>query len=138
MSMVECAESQCSEISTVASACTTRCPSPTPVNPARPRSTSPNTGKSFMCNHCSRTYASTDAVRKHARQNHPEWLKDQGLGCPSLYCTPVEAAAPAPQPVQSAVAANLFAPAAPVAAVLVPTVVTASPVKSAVVATRAV
>merc|ERR1719231_1731367 len=47
-------------------------------------------GKSYMCNQCGREYASTDAVRKHARQNHPEWLKDQGQGCPSLYCTVIE------------------------------------------------
>ena len=58
----------------------------------RSRSTSPNgTCKSYLCNRCGREYASTDAVRKHARQNHPDWLKEQGQGCPSLYCTAVEA-----------------------------------------------
>ena len=56
------------------------------------RSTSPNgTCKSYLCNQCGREYASTDAVRKHARQNHPDWLKEQGQGCPSLYCTAIEA-----------------------------------------------
>ena len=30
-------------------------------------------------------------MRKHARQNHPEWLKEQGQGCPTLYCTAVDA-----------------------------------------------
>ena len=50
-------------------------------------------GKPYQCNRCGRgyAYASTDAVRKHARQNHRDWLKEQGQGCPSLYCTVVEA-----------------------------------------------
>ena len=57
------------------------------------RSTSPNgTCKSYLCNRCGREYASTDAVRKHARQNHPDWFKEQGQGRPSLYCTAVEKA----------------------------------------------
>ena len=81
---------ECSEVA-AASECTTRCPSPTTNDGTfRSRSTSPNSGKSYACNHCNRAYASTDAVRKHARQNHPEWLKAQGLGCPSLYCTLIE------------------------------------------------
>ena len=48
------------------------------------------TGKSYTCNHCQREYASTDAARKHARQNHPEWLREQGQGSTSLYCTAIE------------------------------------------------
>merc|ERR1719353_270517 len=31
-----------------------------------------NSGKSYQCNKCGRTYASTDACRKHARQIHAE------------------------------------------------------------------
>ena len=77
-----------------------RCPSRHSVDVLSSRSTSPQSGasasgKSYLCNHCAREYASTDAVRKHARQNHPEWLKEQGQGCPSLYCTAVESTGPA-------------------------------------------
>jgi len=57
----------------------------------RPRSTSPPTGKAYSCKFCGRGYANTDAARKHARQQHPEWLKAQGIGCPAFYCTPMEA-----------------------------------------------
>ena len=78
-----------------------RCPSRHSADATSSRSTSPSTGsaghpdkahpgKMYRCNKCAREYASTDAVRKHARQNHPEWLKEQGQGCPSLYCTVVE------------------------------------------------
>ena len=49
----------------------------------------PMTARSFRCKQCSREYASSDSVRKHARQHHPEWLKEIGQGCPSLYCTTV-------------------------------------------------
>ena len=46
--------------------------------------------KSFLCKQCGREYMSTDAARKHVRQNHPEWLKAQGRGKPSRYCITVE------------------------------------------------
>jgi hypothetical protein len=36
--------------------------------------------------HCGKGYASTDAVRKHCRQRHLEWLRKLGHGCPALYC----------------------------------------------------
>jgi len=36
--------------------------------------------------HCGKGYASTDAVRKHCRQRHLEWLRRLGHGCPALYC----------------------------------------------------
>jgi len=35
---------------------------------------------------CKKGYASTDAVRKHCRQRHLEWLRRLGHGCPALYC----------------------------------------------------
>mmetsp|Transcript_18028 Transcript_18028/g.38722 ORF Transcript_18028/g.38722 Transcript_18028/m.38722 type:complete len:222 (-) Transcript_18028:179-844(-) len=35
---------------------------------------------------CGRGYASTDAVRKHCRQRHLEWLRRLGHGTPALYC----------------------------------------------------
>lgn len=35
---------------------------------------------------CGKGYASTDAVRKHCRQRHLEWLRHLGAGCPALYC----------------------------------------------------
>ena len=35
---------------------------------------------------CGKGYASTDAVRKHCRQRHLEWLRRLGHGCPALYC----------------------------------------------------
>jgi len=44
----------------------------------------------YMCRQCQREYASTDAVRKHARMVHPDWIKAQGQGCPSLYCTAID------------------------------------------------
>ena len=60
------------------------------------RATSPAVpGRSYLCKQCGREYASTDAVRKHARQNHTEWLREMGQGSPLLYCTPVDNAAPA-------------------------------------------
>jgi hypothetical protein len=58
------------------------------------RSSSPATSTcrdGYRCLRCGREYASTDAVRKHARQNHGEWLKEQGTGATSLYCVPVAA-----------------------------------------------
>jgi len=60
------------------------------------RSSSPSvgvSGKLFICRKCHREYASTDAVRKHARQTHAEWIKAQGQGCPSLYCMVVDTGA---------------------------------------------
>lgn len=57
------------------------------------RSSSPAIpGRSYVCRKCHREYASTDAVRKHCRQNHAEWLRERGQGCPTLYCTVVDAA----------------------------------------------
>jgi len=42
----------------------------------------------FYCRYpgCGKGYASTDAVRKHCRQRHLEWLRQLGHGCPALYC----------------------------------------------------
>ena len=42
----------------------------------------------FYCRfpRCNKGYASTDAVRKHCRQRHLEWLRRLGHGCPALYC----------------------------------------------------
>jgi len=36
---------------------------------------------------CGKAYASTDAVRKHCRQRHLDWLRRLGHGCPALYCS---------------------------------------------------
>lgn len=43
----------------------------------------------FFCKfpNCGKGYASTDAVRKHCRQRHLEWLRRLGHGCPALYCS---------------------------------------------------
>jgi hypothetical protein len=77
------------------------------------RSTSPSEaagvpGRTFQCLRCRREYASTDAVRKHARQNHGEWLREQGQGSPALYCksldSPVTATENAPKRPPSALA----------------------------------
>lgn len=53
--------------------------SPMPRGDAEPR---------FFCKfpRCGKGYASTDAVRKHCRQRHLEWLRRLGHGCPALYC----------------------------------------------------
>jgi len=42
----------------------------------------------FFCRfpRCNKAYASTDAVRKHCRQRHLDWLRRLGHGCPALYC----------------------------------------------------
>jgi len=42
----------------------------------------------FYCRYpkCGKRYASTDAVRKHCRQRHLEWLRQLGHGSPALYC----------------------------------------------------
>lgn len=42
----------------------------------------------FICKfpRCGKAYASTDAVRKHCRQRHLDWLRRLGHGCPALYC----------------------------------------------------
>lgn len=40
----------------------------------------------YECLKCTRRYASTDAVRKHAREVHSAWLQSLGRGAPSLYC----------------------------------------------------
>ena len=78
---------------------------PTPPNPARKRkAASCQDGEEverpppmpkvdgeprFFCKHpgCGKGYASTDAVRKHCRQRHLEWLRALGHGAPSLYCS---------------------------------------------------
>merc|ERR1719424_2214941 len=62
-----------------------------PDSSSSSRSTSPGVpGRSYRCKACGREYASTDAVRKHARQNHTEWLREMGQGSPLLYCTPID------------------------------------------------
>ena len=69
-------------------------PAPPPRSASRAdssRSASPATGRSYICRKCHREYASTDAVRKHCRQNHAEWLREQGQGCPTLYSTVIDA-----------------------------------------------
>ena len=133
-----------------------RCPSRHSFDATSSRSTSPASSgsccnKSYLCNHCGREYASTDAVRKHARQNHPDWLKEQGQGCPSLYCTAVEATGPTVAPTAAEAVKAAMAPVkgefvastpptvatavpAPVTAAAVPTVVAAAPVPSRPVA----
>ena len=47
-----------------------------------------STAARFYCRYpkCGKGYASTDAVRKHCRQRHLEWLRRLGHGCPALYC----------------------------------------------------
>jgi len=48
----------------------------------------PDSDARFFCKYqgCGKGYASTDAVRKHCRQRHLEWLRRLGHGCPALYC----------------------------------------------------
>ena len=48
----------------------------------------PDGDAKFLCKFpgCGKGYASTDAVRKHCRQRHLEWLRRLGHGCPALYC----------------------------------------------------
>ena len=48
----------------------------------------PETASRFFCKFpkCGKAYASTDAVRKHCRQRHLDWLRRLGHGCPALYC----------------------------------------------------
>jgi len=82
-------------------------PLPTPPNPTRKRKAASQGAESdsaslryppmpkvdgeprFFCRHpgCGKGYASTDAVRKHCRQRHLEWLRALGHGAPSLYCS---------------------------------------------------
>ena len=42
----------------------------------------------YFCRYpgCTKIYATTDGVRKHCRQQHNQWLKRLGPGCPDLYC----------------------------------------------------
>ena len=57
-------------------------------------------GRTYQCRKCLRDYASTDAVRKHAWQKHPDWMRtlgrEQGMGASkasgstTLYCTPID------------------------------------------------
>ena len=65
---------------------------PTPATEeSSSRSSSPAMpGRTYLCKKCEREYASADAVRKHCRQNHPAWLREQGQGCPLLYCSIVD------------------------------------------------
>lgn len=74
----------------VGSAARLRPPSRRSVDEGSERSSSPALGR-YLCRRCYKEYASTDAVRKHARQQHHDWLREQGQGCPSLYCTVIEA-----------------------------------------------
>jgi len=77
---------------------------PTPPNPARKRKAAQSLDGEvekpppmpkvdgeprFFCKYdgCGKGYASTDAVRKHCRQRHLEWLRALGHGAPSLYCS---------------------------------------------------
>ena len=78
------------------------------------RATSPAvSGRAYLCKRCGREYASTDAVRKHARQNHGDWLREMGQGSPLLYCTPVDNAQNVPAgPVAAALAPGSDGPAA--------------------------
>eukprot|EP00325_Prymnesiales_sp_UTEX-LB-985_P024140 CAMPEP_0174726102 /NCGR_PEP_ID=MMETSP1094-20130205/47043_1 /TAXON_ID=156173 /ORGANISM="Chrysochromulina brevifilum, Strain UTEX LB 985" /LENGTH=144 /DNA_ID=CAMNT_0015927621 /DNA_START=68 /DNA_END=498 /DNA_ORIENTATION=+ len=46
-------------------------------------------GRTYACRQCNRQYATTDAVRKHVRKAHPEWLTSQGPGRPARYCATV-------------------------------------------------
>ena len=48
----------------------------------------------FICKYpqCGRVYASTDAVRKHCRLRHSEWLSQFRHGCPSQYCDRIDGA----------------------------------------------
>ena len=43
----------------------------------------------FECRQCAKRYQSKDAVRKHCRNNHRQWLTAIGQGDPSLYCVEV-------------------------------------------------
>lgn len=56
----------------------------------------------YMCKYpgCEKQYASTDAVRKHCRLTHGEWLVQQGVG-PSKYTTPSPSASPPSPPPQA-------------------------------------
>ena len=64
---------------------------PPPIAGAPPPGTS-----RFRCRYpgCKKLYASTDAVRKHCRKRHLEWLRridlvsahERGLPKPALYC----------------------------------------------------
>ena len=146
-------------ISSLETAVRPRCPSRHSFDATSSRSTSPASSgsggnKSYLCNRCGREYASTDAVRKHARQNHPDWLKEQGQGCPSLYCTAVEATGPTVAPTAAEAVKAAMAPGVvkgefmgastpptvatavppPVAAAPVPTVVAVAPVPTRPVA----
>lgn len=95
--------------------------------------TSPHVpGRSYLCRKCGREYASTDAVRKHARMNHLEWLRAQGQGCPSLYCTVVDAGVPASVPAKATPAAS-----APVTATVATTVAAAASAAAASAAAAA-
>jgi hypothetical protein len=67
---------------------------PEPAKAPQAQASSPGSpgvpGRSYRCKACGREYASTDAVRKHARQNHFEWLREFGKHSPLLYCTPID------------------------------------------------
>ena len=60
---------------------------PTPLGGGSSRPSKDGAAR-FYCRFpkCGKGYASTDAVRKHCRQRHLEWLRRLGHGCPALYC----------------------------------------------------
>lgn len=68
---------------------------PRPPPPAAAGAPPPGTCR-FRCRYpgCTKLYASTDAVRKHCRKRHLEWLRridqvsahDRGMPKPALYC----------------------------------------------------
>jgi len=59
----------------------------------------PSDVPSYLCRYpgCGKSYASTDAVRKHCRQNHLGWLRALGQGFPGLYCRREINGVPAPE-----------------------------------------
>jgi len=114
---LECTEVMSPATDATASAALPRCPSRRSCDgDTSSRASSPAVpGRLYLCRKCNREYASTDAVRKHARQNHGDWLKEQGTGATSLYCIVVDPPAPA-----AAVASPAAAtPDAPTPAVVV-------------------
>ena len=47
-------------------------------------------GKTYSCRMCGRDYCSPDAVRKHCRKQHPDWLRMLGQGHVQSYCTVID------------------------------------------------
>jgi len=48
-----------------------------------------DTASRFTCRHpgCGKAYSCPDAVRKHCRREHQDWLRRLAYGAPSQYCT---------------------------------------------------